>query len=41
MTSSLIEWDSKKKLYLKTAGIGLARVTLGFPIEHPIDSIKT
>lgn len=35
------ERGSSNSLYLKTAGIGLARVTIGFPIEHPLDSIKT
>ena len=33
--------NSNHRIYLKTAGIGLARVTIGFPVEHPIDSIKT
>ena len=27
--------------YLGSAIAGIARVTVGFPLEHPIDSIKT
>ena len=32
---------SKTKFYLTSIAVGVVRVTIGFPIEHPIDSIKT
>ena len=32
---------SKLKFYTGTVALGVARTTLGFPFEHPIDSIKT
>ena len=28
-------------LYINSAVIGAVRTTIGFPIEHPLDSIKT
>ena len=32
---------SKLSLYLGSSIVGLARTTIGFPFEHPLDSIKT
>ena len=32
---------SPARFYLGSMGIGMARVLIGFPVEHPIDSIKT
>ena len=32
---------SNLSLYLGSALAGLVRTTVGFPIEHPLDSIKT
>ena len=32
---------SKLKFYLYSLSVGVMRVSIGFPIEHPIDSIKT
>jgi len=33
--------SAQTQLYLSSSLIGMVRVTLGFPIEHPLDSIKT
>ena len=32
---------SPTAFYIGSSLAGLVRVTIGFPIEHPIDSIKT
>ena len=32
---------SKTQFYLSSLLAGLVRVSIGFPIEHPLDSIKT
>ena len=33
--------QSSWSLYLGSAAIGLGRTAVGFPLEHPLDSIKT
>jgi len=33
--------SSKWSLYLGSSLAGLVRTTIGFPFEHPLDSIKT
>jgi hypothetical protein len=33
--------SSPTAFYIGSSLAGLVRVTIGFPIEHPIDSIKT
>ena len=30
----------KVKFYLGSSIIGVARIAIGFPIEHPIDAVK-
>lgn len=32
---------SKWSYYSGTVALGIARTTLGFPFEHPVDSVKT
>ena len=32
---------SASRFYLGSMGLGMARVVIGFPVEHPIDSVKT
>ena len=33
--------ESKWSFYIGSSLLGLARTTIGFPMEHPLDSIKT
>lgn len=33
--------NSKFSFYLGSSLAGITRTTIGFPFEHPIDSIKT
>ena len=30
----------KAKFYVGSSAIGMARVMIGFPIEHPIDAVR-
>ena len=32
---------SRTRVYLTSSALGITRVLVGFPFEHPIDSIKT
>ena len=33
--------QSSYMFYIGSAAAGMLRTTIGFPIEHPLDSIKT
>lgn len=38
--SALCKTQDKAKLYIGSSLMGMSRVIIGFPIEHPIDAIK-